>query len=159
VSGQGASKTDPTQGVFFAVKGSTTATVIDNSTDTRVVQVVNGKLYVSRDYNPPGSGAQQSNLGTLTNGSTNPPTTSAGVVKTPVIPTGNNGRTPSSPAIALLQPTETMSMALASAILSTPALSNFSLRQNPSSMLLTAAHRKMAAPAPPSSVTVACKNG
>ncbi|MDW4809893.1 hypothetical protein NQ359_23695, partial [Escherichia coli] len=35
VSGQGASKTDPTQGVFLASRGATTATAIDNSTDTR----------------------------------------------------------------------------------------------------------------------------
>jgi hypothetical protein len=37
VSGQGASKTDSTQGVFVANLGATTATPIDNSTDTRVV--------------------------------------------------------------------------------------------------------------------------
>jgi hypothetical protein len=34
VSGQGASKTDPTQGVFLASLGATTATPIDNTTDT-----------------------------------------------------------------------------------------------------------------------------
>ena len=102
VSGQAASKTDPTQGVFYAAKGATSATVIDNSTDTRVVTVVDGKLYVSRDYNPPGSGAQQSNVGTLTNGSNNLPTGAAGIVKTPIIPTGSNLKTPtSSPAINL----------------------------------------------------------
>jgi hypothetical protein len=97
VSGQGATKTDPTQGVFYATLGATTATVIDNSTDTRDVQIVDGKLYVSRDYNPPGSGAQQSNVGTLTNGTANPPTTAAGVVKTAIIPTGNNGNHPADP--------------------------------------------------------------
>src|ERR1039458_4536014 len=32
VSGQGASKTDPTQGVFYATLGATIATPIDNST-------------------------------------------------------------------------------------------------------------------------------
>ena len=62
VSGQGASKTDPTQGVFYAKRGATTATPIYNGTDTRIVSIVQTasgpQLYVSRDYNPPGSGAQ-----------------------------------------------------------------------------------------------------
>jgi PEP-CTERM motif len=99
ISGQGASKTDPTQGVFYTTLGSTTAAAIDNSTDTRDVQVVNNTLTVSRDYNPPGSGAQQSNVGTLTTTGTNPPTSSAGVTKTVIIPTGVNGSVPTSPAI------------------------------------------------------------
>lgn len=70
VSGQGASKTDPTQGVFLAARGATTATPIDNSTDTRAVSIFNedsgNTLYVSRDYNPPGSGSQNfSNVSSL----------------------------------------------------------------------------------------------
>ncbi len=51
------------QGVFLASRGATTATVIDNSTDTRVVSIANtgsgNQLYVSRDYNPPGSGTAE----------------------------------------------------------------------------------------------------
>ena len=54
ISGQGASKTDSTQGVFYALKGATTATPIDNSTDTRAVEISSvltgtNTLYVSRD--------------------------------------------------------------------------------------------------------------
>jgi hypothetical protein len=91
VSGQGASKTDPTQGVAYAALGATTATVIDNSTDTRAVSIINtgsgNTLYVSRDYNPPGSGAQNyTNISTLTNASGGLPTSAAGLVTTHVIP-------------------------------------------------------------------------
>ena len=48
---------DPTQGVFYATKGATTATVIDNSTETRALAISNvltgtNTLYVSRDFNP-----------------------------------------------------------------------------------------------------------
>ena len=35
ISGQGATKTDPSQGVFYTTLGASTATTIDNSTDTR----------------------------------------------------------------------------------------------------------------------------
>jgi hypothetical protein len=63
VSGQAASTKTPvafrdlTQGVFYATKGATTATVIDNSTDTRALAISNvltgsNTLYVSRDFNP-----------------------------------------------------------------------------------------------------------
>jgi hypothetical protein len=60
VSGQGSSKTDPNQGVFYALKGATTATAIDNTTDTRAVAISNvltgnNTLYVSRDFNPSAS--------------------------------------------------------------------------------------------------------
>jgi PEP-CTERM motif len=88
VSGQGASKTDPTQGVFYAVKGATTATPIDNSTDTRSVQISNGTLYVSRDYNPPGSGSQN-----FTNVSSGP----AGTLPTTATPLDNHIAPPASP--------------------------------------------------------------
>ena len=101
ISGQGASKTDPTQGIFYTTRGSTTATAIDNSTDTRDVQVVNNTLTVSRDYNPPGSGLQQSNVGTLTQTGGALPTGSAGITKSVLIPTGVNGSVPTSPAINL----------------------------------------------------------
>jgi hypothetical protein len=88
VSGQGASKTDPTQGVFYAVKGATTATPIDNSTDTRSVEISNGTLYVSRDYNPPGSGSQN-----FTNVSSGP----AGTLPTTATPLDNHLAPPASP--------------------------------------------------------------
>jgi len=103
VSGQASSKTDPTQGVFYAAKGSTTATPIDTSTDTRVVSIVNnGKgntLYVSRDYNPPGSGAQNNtNVSSLKSSTGDLPTTSTGLISTHITPPaspnsigGNNG--------------------------------------------------------------------
>lgn len=103
ISGQGASKTDPTQGVFLASRGATTATAIDNSTDTRVVSIANtgsgNQLYVSRDYNPPGGGAQNfTNVSSLTNGSGGLPTSSSGLVTTHITPPasplssgGNNG--------------------------------------------------------------------
>jgi len=103
VSGQGASKTDPTQGVFYATLGATTATPIDNSTDTRVVSIVNtgsgNTLYVSRDQNPPGSGGQNfTNVDSLTTAGGGLPTSSAGVTDTHIIPPasplssgGNNG--------------------------------------------------------------------
>ena len=103
VSGQGASKTDPTQGVFYATLGATTATPIDNSTDTRVVSIINNgsgnTLYVSRDVNPSGSGGQNfTNVSTLTNASGGLPTSSAGLVTTHITPPaspyslgGNNG--------------------------------------------------------------------
>jgi len=103
VSGQGASKTDPTQGVFYALRGASTATVIDNSTDTRVVSIVNNgggnTLYVSRDFNPSGSGNQNfTNVGTLTDPFGNLPVNATGLVTTHVTPPatplssgGNNG--------------------------------------------------------------------
>ncbi len=99
VSGQGASKTDPTQGVFYAVKGATTATTIDNSTDTRFVTGYNGTLYVSRDYNPPNGGVQNdTNVSSLVGPGGKMPTSSTGLVETHIVPPasplssgGNNG--------------------------------------------------------------------
>jgi hypothetical protein len=102
VSGQGASKTDPTQGVFYTTLGSTTATSIDPSTDTRVVQIANtgsgNTLYVSRDQNPTGSGGQNfSNVSSLTAADGSMPTSSAGLITTHLTPGsafslgGNNG--------------------------------------------------------------------
>jgi hypothetical protein len=91
VSGQASSKTDPTQGVAYATRGATTATVIDNSTDTRVVSIVNNgsgsTLYVSRDWNPPGSGGKNfSNVSALTNAGGGLPTSAAGLVTTHITP-------------------------------------------------------------------------
>ncbi len=48
ISGQGV-KGDTTQGLFLVRDGATTATAIDNTTDTRTAEIYNGQLYVSRD--------------------------------------------------------------------------------------------------------------
>ena len=71
ISGQGNSP-DSTGGVYYAVKGATTATAITGndtssgtaSQDTRMVTVYNGQLYVSVDSKE-GSGAARSYIGTL----------------------------------------------------------------------------------------------
>ena len=103
MAGQASSKTDPTQGVYVANRGATTATVIDNSTDARVVSIANNgsgnTLYVSRDFNPPSGGTQNfTNVSSLTNASGGLPTSSAGLVTTHITPPasalsskGNNG--------------------------------------------------------------------
>jgi hypothetical protein len=103
VSGQGATEGDQTEGVAYAALGATTATVIDNSTDTRVVSIFNNgsgnTLYVSRDVNPAGSGGQNfTNVSTLTNASGRLPTSSSGLITTHITPPaspyslgGNNG--------------------------------------------------------------------
>jgi hypothetical protein len=105
VSGQGASKTDTTQGVFYAPLGATTATPIDTTTDTRALAISStltgtNTLYVSRDYNPPGSGAQNfTNVSSLTGPGGTLPTSSTGLVTTHIVPPasppstfgGNNG--------------------------------------------------------------------
>lgn len=103
VSGQGAAKGDSTQGVFLAAKGTTTATVIDNSTDTRVASIFNtgagNTLYVSRDFNPPNGATQNfTNVGNLTSPSGGLPTSSGGLVTNHLTPPaspfssgGNNG--------------------------------------------------------------------
>ena len=87
VSGQGASKSDTaTQGVFFAKDGATTATGIDNTTDTRVVEIINGTLYVSRDRKPVSGANNSTNISTLTPPGGGLPTSSAGLTTTRVIP-------------------------------------------------------------------------
>jgi hypothetical protein len=71
VSGQGNSP-DATGGVFYATRGSSTATAITgldtsgntSSQDTRDVQIYNGTLYVSTDSKA-GSGSNRSFIGTL----------------------------------------------------------------------------------------------
>ena len=93
VSGQGASKTDPTQGVLQANLGATTATTIDNSTDTRALAIYNNSLYVSRDFNPPGSGGQNSTNVSTYNGLPNTTTTSTRVI--PSVASVNGGNTSS----------------------------------------------------------------
>ncbi len=99
VSGQGSSKTDPTQGVQLVGDGQLTGTTIDNSTDTRFVTEYKGTLYVSRDQNPPGSGNQNyTNVSSLTGPGGGLPTSAAGLVTTHIVPPasplslgGNNG--------------------------------------------------------------------
>jgi hypothetical protein len=51
ISGQGNADTNstPSQGVFYALDGANSATAIDTSSDTRTVEIYDGKLYVSRD--------------------------------------------------------------------------------------------------------------
>jgi hypothetical protein len=102
VSGQGA-KGDTTQGVFYATLGATTATAIDDSTDTRALAIVNNgsgnTLYVSRDFNPPNGGTQNfTNVSSLTNAAGGLPTSAAGLITTHITPPasplslgGNNG--------------------------------------------------------------------
>ncbi len=104
ISGQGATNSDTsTQGVFYTTLGSTTATGIDNTTNTRVVSIINSgngnTLFVSRDYNPPSGGAQNyTNVSTLTNSSGGLPTSSTNLITTHITPPatslsskGNNG--------------------------------------------------------------------
>jgi hypothetical protein len=99
ISGQGASKTDTTQGVFYAKLGATTATPIDTSTDTRVVSIYNNTLYVSRDQNPPNSGNQNfTNVSSLTGPGGGLPTSATGLTINHITPPaspfslgGNNG--------------------------------------------------------------------
>jgi hypothetical protein len=60
ISGQGTSSNmnDPGQGVFTATRGAHTSTSIDNSYDTRTVEIYGGKLYVSSDSTE-GSGVHE----------------------------------------------------------------------------------------------------
>jgi autotransporter passenger strand-loop-strand repeat protein len=65
VSGQGV-KGDTTQGVFLAHDGANSATSIDDTTDTREVEIVNGMLFVSRDSTQGAGGTSNiANYGTL----------------------------------------------------------------------------------------------
>lgn len=90
ISGQGA-KGSSDQGIYYATLGANTATpILNNSGDTRDVQVVNGKLIYSQDYNPPGSGGQQAWVASLTNGTSSPPTNSSNLTNTVLTPSGNN---------------------------------------------------------------------
>ena len=103
VSGQaGTDKTtgfiDSTQGVFYATRGASTATVIDNSTDTRALAISNvltgaNALYASRDFNPNslvtcgGANANNcTNVSSLTGPGATLPTSSSGVVTTHITP-------------------------------------------------------------------------
>jgi autotransporter passenger strand-loop-strand repeat protein len=65
ISGQGV-KGDDTQGVFVADDGADSATSIDDSVDTRTVEIVNGQLFVSMDSTQP-DGTGTSNISTFGN--------------------------------------------------------------------------------------------
>lgn len=103
VSGQGATSGDGTGGVFYATKGATTATAINNGTstpsgnpngtasasygtDTRSVQIVNNgngnTLYVSRDVKSAGTPNDTSDIRTFTDATGGLPTSSTGLVAT-----------------------------------------------------------------------------
>jgi hypothetical protein len=56
VSGQGTGAGDPGQGLVIADDGSHSATSIDNTSDTRTVEIVNGRLFLSRDSKQVGGG-------------------------------------------------------------------------------------------------------
>ncbi len=70
ISGQGV-KGDTTQGVFVATDGSSIATSIDGTTDTRTVEIYNGTLYVSIDSTQDNT-SEIASLGTLPTSSTAP---------------------------------------------------------------------------------------
>jgi hypothetical protein len=102
VSGQGASKTDPAQGVFYATLGATTATSIDNTTDTRALAISNvltgtNTLYVSRDFNPsstaPCGGANANNCTNVSKYSGLPTSATASTRVIPGAASVNGGNT------------------------------------------------------------------
>jgi hypothetical protein len=70
LAGQGMTKTknDPTQGLYYAKLGATTATTIDNSYEARTVEIQNNQLYLSSDTTE-GSGVREniSSYGTAGN--------------------------------------------------------------------------------------------
>jgi hypothetical protein len=106
VSGQGVTG-DGTGGVFYAIKGATTATAINANTtspsgnpngtanpllatEARVVEIVNNgngnRLYVSRDFAAKGSPNDTTDIRTLTSASGGLPTTSTGLVANRIVP-------------------------------------------------------------------------
>ena len=89
-SGQGASKGDPTEGVAYAPLGASTATTIDNSTETRMVEILNtgngNTLYVSRDVKPATGANDSTNVGTLTDANGNLPVSASGLVTNQLVP-------------------------------------------------------------------------
>jgi hypothetical protein len=110
VSGQGVTG-DGTGGLFYAVKGSTTATPINVSTstpkgtpngtasalfgtETRVAEIVNTpnglQLQVSRDFGAKGSPNDTTDIRSFTNASGGLPTSGAGLVANRIIPGNTN---------------------------------------------------------------------
>ncbi len=80
LSGQGV-KGDTTQGVDLAQDGASSATIIDDSTDTRSVEIQNGQLYVSRDSKQ-GPTASISSYGTTLPTAATASTTLPGIANT-----------------------------------------------------------------------------
>jgi hypothetical protein len=110
VSGQGVTG-DGTGGLFYAVKGATTATPINVSTstpkgtpngtasalfgtETRVAEIVNTpnglQLQVSRDFGAKGSPNDTTDIRSFTNASGGLPTSAAGLVANRIIPGNTN---------------------------------------------------------------------
>jgi hypothetical protein len=56
VSGQATGAGDPGQGLVLADDGSQSATSIDDTSDTRAVEIINGQLFLSRDSKQVGGG-------------------------------------------------------------------------------------------------------
>ena len=94
-SGQGPtnSPTDTMQGVAYAPLGASTATMIDTSSDTRIVAIINNgsgnALYVSRDNKK----LPAANVSTLADASGNLPTSATGLVSTQITPPAGNSIT------------------------------------------------------------------
>ena len=66
LSGQGV-KGDTTQGLQSAADGASSATIVNASDDSRIVEIYNGQLYVSQDSKQPSSGGT-SNIATVGTG-------------------------------------------------------------------------------------------
>lgn len=71
LSGQGI-KGDTTQGVFYATDGASSATTINDATDTRTAEIYNGQLYVSADSTQGGGTTNISDYGSLPTSATSP---------------------------------------------------------------------------------------
>jgi hypothetical protein len=89
-SGQGATTIDPSQGVAYALFGATTATAVDNSTDTRTVAfVISGSgnaLWVSRDRKAATGPNDSTNISILAAADGSVPTGSSGLVTAQQVP-------------------------------------------------------------------------
>jgi hypothetical protein len=88
-SGQGV-KGDTTQGVFEVQDGSSTATAIDTTTDTRTAEIYDNTLYVSQDSKQPAGGGTSniSSLGTLPVTGTTTPAVLSGISQTITLQAG-----------------------------------------------------------------------
>lgn len=87
LSGQGAKKGGPDEGIFYAQLGATSATAIDTSTDTRFVSIQNtgsgNTLTVSRDWS---KSKDNTNVDTLTASGGGLPTSASGVTEAVLAP-------------------------------------------------------------------------
>jgi autotransporter passenger strand-loop-strand repeat protein len=89
ISGQGV-KGDTTQGVFYATDGASSATSINDKTDTRTVEIYNGDLYVSADSTQGATGIYD--YGAVS-GLTSGPITPSQIIPGSVVLNGTNGNT------------------------------------------------------------------